>query len=154
MRGFEYLLRPRLLWLTRSLGMQRAHAVPILINALPFDRELKGADSLDVCGQLLANPGNILVLFPEGTRTTTGQMSRFRSGIGRLVAGTELPVVPFHLWGGVEAFPKGALLPRPMRLRLSIGEPRRYPQPSSPEAVREICEDLHRCVSDLGGVRA
>ena len=34
LRGFEYLLRPRMLWLTRSLGMQRAHAVPILINAL------------------------------------------------------------------------------------------------------------------------
>lgn len=34
LRGFEYLARPRMLWLTRSLGMQRAHAVPILINAL------------------------------------------------------------------------------------------------------------------------
>ena len=34
LRGFEYLLRPRALWLTRSAGMQQLHAVPILINAL------------------------------------------------------------------------------------------------------------------------
>ncbi len=34
LRWFEYLLRPRVLWLTRSAGMQQLHAVPILINAL------------------------------------------------------------------------------------------------------------------------
>lgn len=34
LRGFEYLLRPRMLWLTRSAGMQQLHAVPILLNAL------------------------------------------------------------------------------------------------------------------------
>ena len=34
LRGFEYFLRPRMPWLTRSLGMQQLHAVPILINAL------------------------------------------------------------------------------------------------------------------------
>jgi len=34
LRGFEYLLRPRMPWLTRSAGMQQLHAVPILLNAL------------------------------------------------------------------------------------------------------------------------
>ncbi len=34
LRGFEYFLRPRMLWLTGSGGMQQLHAVPILLNAL------------------------------------------------------------------------------------------------------------------------
>jgi Uncharacterized ABC-type transport system, permease components len=34
LRGFEYFLRPRVLWMTRSAAAQQVHAVPILINAL------------------------------------------------------------------------------------------------------------------------
>ncbi len=34
LRAFEYFLRPKMLWLTRSAGMQQLHAVPILLNAL------------------------------------------------------------------------------------------------------------------------
>ena len=75
---------------------------------------------------MLANGGNILLIFPEGTRTVTGDIGRFRSGIGRLVVGTTLPVVPCHLSGGVKAWPKGAFFPRPRRLRLRIGAPRTY----------------------------
>lgn len=122
-----------------------------LINALPFERETKGAESLSVCSQLLANEGNILIIFPEGTRTTTGEMARFRSGIGRLVVGTALPVVPCHLSGALEAWPKGSFFPRPRRLRLRIGAAQTYSDlPQSKESVEEICADLHDRVAELG----
>ena len=48
-------------------SVPRSAVSAILINALPFDRKLKGAESLRVCAELLANPGNILILFPEVT---------------------------------------------------------------------------------------
>ena len=132
-------------------SVPRSAVSAILINALPFDRKLKGAESLAVCAELLGNPGNVLLIFPEGTRTTSGELGRFRSGIGRLVAGTGLPVVPCHLQGGFEAWPKGRIIPRPWRLHLRIGAPRDYSGlDGSAESVQEICHDLEQHVADLG----
>lgn len=123
----------------------------ILINALPFEREAKGAESLSVCSELLSHEGNILIIFPEGTRAVSGEMARFRSGIGRLVVGTALPVVPCNLSGGAQAWPKGAFFPRPRRLRLRIGAARTYAHlPENKESIKEICADLQNSVAELG----
>ena len=125
----------------------------IFVNGLPFDRESKGGESLEVCRQLLARPGgNILILFPEGTRAASGTIGKFRSGIGRLVAGTGTPVVPCHLSGAREAFPKGALLPRPRTLRLQIGRARTFPDvsPRDYDGVESICAQLRDEVVALG----
>lgn len=132
-------------------SLPRSAVSAILINALPFDRKLKGAESLSACTELLKNDGNVLIIFPEGTRTTSGVMGRFRSGIGRLVTGSDLPVVPCHLEGGMRAWPKGKSLPRPSKLHLRIGEPRRYGHlKKTPESVRSVCKDLHLAVARLG----
>jgi 1-acyl-sn-glycerol-3-phosphate acyltransferase len=132
-------------------SLPRSAVSAILINALPFDRKLKGAESLTVCSELLANEGNVLIIFPEGTRTTDGEMSRFRSGIGRLVVGTDIPVIPCFLDGGLSALPKGKAFPRPRKLRLSIGSPRRYGDfEKSSESVQHICHDLEQSVAALG----
>lgn len=132
-------------------SVSRSAVSAILINALPFDRKLKGAESLRVCAELLDNPGNVLILFPEGTRTTTGELGRFRSGIGRLVVGSDVPIIPCHLDGGFRAWPKGKLLPRPRRLRLRIGEGKRYTDfDKTADSVKAICEDLQLAVAELG----
>ncbi len=132
-------------------SLPRSAFSAILINALPFDRNVNGAESLTVCSELLKNEGNVLIIFPEGTRTTTGEMDRFRSGIGRLVVGTDLPVVPCHLSGGVQAWPKGKLVPRPRRLRLRLGEPRSFGHlDKNSDSVLAICQDLEERVAALG----
>ena len=132
-------------------SMPRTAVSAVLINALPFDRKVKGGQSLTVCAELLKNEGNVLIIFPEGTRTTTGDIGRFRSGIGRLLAGTSLSVLPCHLQGGFEAWPKGKWWPRPFRLRLRIGKPCRYAHlEKSTASVRHICEDLQHRVAQLG----
>ena len=124
----------------------------IVINALPFDRKTKGGESLAVCRELLHNEGNILIIFPEGTRSASGDVSRFRSGIGRLVEGTDIPVVPCNLQGAARAFPKGAAFPRPRKLILRIGEPRNYgDMPPGWKTVEHIASDLRKTVADLGG---
>lgn len=136
-------------------SLPRSAVSAILINALPFDRKLKGAESLTVCTELLKNDGNVLIIFPEGTRTTTEEMGRFRSGIGRLVVGTDLPVVPCHLEGGAGAWPKGKLFPRPYKLHLRIGPARKYAHlDKSTESVRSICMDLEESVATLGSKSA
>ena len=57
--------------------------------------------------QLLANPGNMLILFPEGTRTATGQIGEFKPGIGLLVAGNERPRRSLPSQRRFPAWPKG-----------------------------------------------
>jgi len=134
-------------------SLPRTFISVIFVNGLPFDREGKAGESLEVCRQLLARPGgNILILFPEGTRGASGTIGRFRSGIGRLVAGTGTPVVPCHLSGAREAFPKGALLPRPRALRLRIGRARTFPDvsPRDYDGVESLCAQLRDDVVALG----
>jgi len=136
-------------------SLPRSAVSAILINALPFDRKLKGAESLAVCSKLLDNEGNVLIIFPEGTRTTSGEMGRFRSGIGRLVVGRNLAVLPCHLAGGVNAWPKGKAFPRPHQLRLRIGTARTYAHlAKTSESVGEICRDLQESVAELGRLDA
>ena len=132
-------------------SLPRSALSAVLLNALPFDREAGGARSLALCTELLREDENILILFPEGTRTTTGAIARFRSGIGRLAAGNDLNVLPCHLEGGTRAWPKGNLLPRPRRVRLRIGRARNFRHlDTSPESVRTVCDELQKCVIELG----
>ena len=94
----------------------------VVMNAMPFDRKENPRDSLALCRELLETPGHVLILFPEGTRSTTGELAAFKPGIGFLTAGTNIAVVPCFLEGGYRAWPKGAFIPRPWKLTLTIGE--------------------------------
>jgi 1-acyl-sn-glycerol-3-phosphate acyltransferase len=96
------------------------------VNALPFARQARVRQSLSLCRELLANPGTILIIFPEGTRSTTGEVGEFKSGIGALVAGRDVAVAPCFIDGSFQAWPKGKRFPRPRKVRLVIGTPRNY----------------------------
>jgi 1-acyl-sn-glycerol-3-phosphate acyltransferase len=104
----------------------RLWAAAILVNALPFARQARVRQSLSLCRELLANPGTILIIFPEGTRSTTGEVGEFKSGIGALVAGRDVAVAPCFIAGSFQAWPKGKRFPRPRKVRLIVGTPRNY----------------------------
>jgi 1-acyl-sn-glycerol-3-phosphate acyltransferase len=122
----------------------------VVVNALPFARQTKVRQSLAVCGELLENPGNILIIFPEGTRSTTGQTQEFRSGIGALVAGRDVSVLPCYLDGTFRAWPKGKRLPRPHKVRLIVGEPRNYRlRMTAKSDICAIASELRDAVNEL-----
>jgi 1-acyl-sn-glycerol-3-phosphate acyltransferase/long-chain acyl-CoA synthetase len=119
----------------------------IVVNALPFQREVNIRQSLDLCRHLLGNPGNILLVFPEGTRSTTGVMGKFKPGVGALVAGSTIPVVPCHIDGAFAAWPKGRLLPWPRALRIRFGAPLTFEKHTADrESVRAIADTLKHAV--------
>ena len=126
----------------------------VAVNGLPLNRH-HGSDGLDVCRQLLNTPGNVLIIFPEGTRTCSGELGRFRSGVSRLVSGTTTPVVPCHLSGAFEAWPKGHRLPRPAALRLRIGKPRTFSSvsPEDRDGLAAIGSQLRTDVMCLGNLQ-
>ncbi len=131
-------------------SLPRTAVAAMVVNALPFDRETNIRQSLALCRQLLENPGNVLLIFPEGTRSTTGEMGEFKPGIGLLLAGTDLPVVPCRVDGAFAALPKGRLFPRPRHVSLTIGIPRNYSHfQRGKEAAQHISRDLREAVMQL-----
>ena len=134
------------------ISVPRLAFAAIVVNALPFARRTHIRHSLDLCRGLLANPGNILILFPEGTRTTDGQVHEFKPGIGMLLAGSNLPVLPCRLSGAYEAWPKGKWLPRPRSLQLKIGPARTFESlDAGRDSAEHICRELREAVIALGG---
>ena len=94
-----------------------------LLNALPIRRGRCGARALRQLRQRLVEEPCAYILFPEGTRSRTGTMARFKGGLGMLVAASTVPVVPCHLSGAFEAMPAHRRWPRPHPLELRIGRP-------------------------------
>ncbi|MFN0059502.1 MAG: lysophospholipid acyltransferase family protein [Planctomycetota bacterium] len=133
------------------VSVPRLLVATVVVNALPFHRQAATRQSLGVCGHLLANPGNVLLIFPEGTRSPNGVLQDFRPGVGLLLAGSAIPVVPCHVAGAHRAWPKGCWLPRPCAIRLTIGRPRCYADaPLGKVSALAIARELHDDVERLG----
>jgi len=101
----------------------RALLSAVLLNALPMQRGSMGRHALADLRARLVEDACSFILFPEGTRSATGDMQRFKPGLGMLVAATDVPVVPCFLRGAYQAWPRTARWPRPRGVTVSIGEP-------------------------------
>ncbi|MCC6276494.1 MAG: AMP-binding protein [Oligoflexia bacterium] len=99
----------------------KAWLVRLFFNAIPFERKARIDKGFKVCLEILAEGGN-LVIFPEGTRSVTGQLAPFKPGVGLLLAGRPYKALPCRLRGVYEAFPKGAPLPKPGHVEIRFGE--------------------------------
>jgi 1-acyl-sn-glycerol-3-phosphate acyltransferase len=122
----------------------------IFLNALPMWRKKCGSHAMETLRERLVEGGTIYLLFPEGTRTRDGQMAEFRSGIGMIVAGTDVPVVPAYLDGCFAAMPPGSRLPRKTPISLRFGAPLSFATVANDRAGwREVAERLGAAVGAL-----
>ncbi|MGV3771559.1 MAG: lysophospholipid acyltransferase family protein [Verrucomicrobiales bacterium] len=80
-------------------------------NSIPIDRDGGGAGGLRAVLEKL-NEGHAVMLFPEGTRTATGEMQPARSGVGLVVIKSEAAVVPVKVLGTFEAYSRNQKIPR------------------------------------------
>lgn len=103
----------------------RAATVGLFLNAFPFSRTTAIRPTLEHCGDLMDDGWSIL-LFPEGTRSITGQLQPFKSGIGLLGVELMAPVVPVKISGTFEALPKGRTIPRRTAVSVTFGQPLRF----------------------------
>jgi 1-acyl-sn-glycerol-3-phosphate acyltransferase len=73
-------------------------------------------------------------LFPEGTRTRTGTTAPFKPGLGRLIAGTNIPIVPCYLKGTFAALPVTRAVPRWKKISVQVGKPLSFAETSNDRA--------------------
>jgi 1-acyl-sn-glycerol-3-phosphate acyltransferase len=125
------------------------------VNALPVWRKRTRANEIATLRERLVEDRLVYILFPEGTRCRDGVMAAFQPGIGALVAGSAVPVVPCFLDGAFAAWPPQRRFPRPGKLRLRIGAPVRCDDlpggRAGWEATARRCEDAVRALSPRGG---
>jgi 1-acyl-sn-glycerol-3-phosphate acyltransferase len=124
-----------------------------MMNALPMWRKNCGRHAIDGLRQRLVSEPCGYILFPEGTRSRTGQMNPFRPGIGMLVASTAVPVIPCYLTGTFDALPPDARWPRPGNIVLRIGRACTFQNIShEKDGWRTIAEKLAQAVRALAAL--
>ncbi len=99
------------------------------LGAFPVDRGGGDRDAMDAARRILER-GDVVVIFPEGTRTRPGALGAPKRGVGRLALETGAPVVPIALIG-TEAVRRGWRI-RPHKVRIRAGRPLRFPQVDDP----------------------
>lgn len=118
-----------------------------LVNALPMWRKKVGRHALDDLRSRLHAGECGYILFPEGARTRDGEPLKWKPGLGMLVAGTDIPVIPCRLRGCFESLPPHARFPRPRTITASIGPPLRFPDtPNTREGWDHVARTLHENV--------
>jgi 1-acyl-sn-glycerol-3-phosphate acyltransferase len=114
--------RQPLAWFLASLG------------AFPVRRSGADRESMRVARDLLAED-DLLLVFPEGTRSDGPRIAELFDGTAWLAAKAGARVVPVGIAGSGEAMPAGAKFPKPLRIRLVVHPALEPPEPRAPRSA-------------------
>jgi 1-acyl-sn-glycerol-3-phosphate acyltransferase len=128
------------------MAWSKLFAVPMfgtfirLLRAFPVELDMSDSRAVREAARLL-RAGEVLMIFPEGGRTTDGGLQPFKLGAFRLAVAHATPVLPVSIAGGFESWPPGRALPRPGRLTITYHPPL-HPRPGVDrrDAARELCD--------------
>jgi len=119
-------LFPRL----RILYKAELRKLPVLVRAfdlagfIPLERgnPEQSLPAIDRAAEALRE-GNSFLIFPEGTRSRTGELLPFKKGGFIMAIKAQAPVVPIGISGARDAMRKGSLIIYPVTVRVRIGPP-------------------------------
>jgi 1-acyl-sn-glycerol-3-phosphate acyltransferase len=106
------------------------NAIPLLARAfqhggfVPIDRRNKEAAMRSLeAGARSIRDGNSFLIFPEGTRSKTGEMLPFKKGGFLMALKAQAPIVPVAISGGTDAMRRGSKIIRPVNISIRVGTP-------------------------------
>lgn len=138
------------------LGDLRLTQWPVLgpqlpkLGMVPLRRGEADGSAMDILG-LLLEEGACVAVYPEGSRSRDGRVHRLRSGVARLAATHEVPVVPASVAGIHEVWPIGArprVLGGPVTVRFG---PPLDPPDRTPRSRRAFNDRLQLLLAELAG---
>jgi 1-acyl-sn-glycerol-3-phosphate acyltransferase len=129
------------LWKSKPLGR-----LLLVLGAFPVHRESADREAL-LRGEAVLKQGQLLVLFPEGTRQEGPVVQPLLEGATFLAARTGAPIVPMGIGNSDKAMPKGSTIPKPLRITLVVGEP--MDPPVRKESGRVSRSSLHATTAEL-----
>ncbi len=123
-----------------------------LLDTIPFDRQADGLSGLRRCGEALRR-GEGLLMFPEGTRSTTGELHAFKIGVAVLALDRNVPIIPIYIDRAFELLPKGSRFVRPGTITVTFAKPV-YPPKLTDDAdryaaFRDLAEQVETAVAQL-----
>nr|WP_272905529.1 lysophospholipid acyltransferase family protein [Sediminivirga luteola] len=95
-----------------------------LNNQLPMDRS--GGSNSEASlksGLAVLKAGDLLGIYPEGTRSPDGRLYRGRTGVARLALDSQAPIIPVAIIGTDKVQPEGRMIPRIRRVGIVFGKP-------------------------------
>ena len=110
---------------------------------LPIDRSGGKASeaSLNTGLKVLAR-GEVLGIYPEGTRSPDGKLYRGRTGVARMILEAHVPVVPVAMIDTEKVMPIGSKLPKVRRIGVIFGEPLDFSRFEGLESDRFILRSI------------
>jgi long-chain acyl-CoA synthetase len=106
---------------------------------VPIERTGSLRQSLRHVTRIL-NDGYNALIFPEGTRSLTGEIAEFKPVIGYLALNQKIGILPIYIWGTFEAYPKGMTIPAKKSIGAKVGA--KIGRFLSYEELRDIAEGV------------
>jgi 1-acyl-sn-glycerol-3-phosphate acyltransferase len=116
-------------------------------NVIPVRRESKSASEAALnTGVTALRDGQLVGIFPEGTRSPDGRLYRGKTGVARMALEARVPVIPVGLVGTYEAMPYDRKMPKPGRVEIRFGKPltfeRHYEVPTDRFVLRSVTDEI------------
>ena len=110
---------------------------------LPIDRSGGKASEASLnTGLKVLHDGEVLGIYPEGTRSPDGKLYRGRTGVARMILEGNVPVVPVAMIDTEKIMPQGTTIPKVQRLGIVIGEPLDFSRFAGLESDRFILRSI------------
>ena len=129
------------------------------VGQVPIDRAGGSASRAALnAGLRILRSGELLGIYPEGTRSPDGRLYRGRTGAARMALKSGAPLIPVAMIGTDKAQPTGQIIPSIHRIEVRIGAPldlTPYAGRGSEdrEVLREITDALMARLQELSGQR-
>jgi len=121
-----------------------------VIGIIPLKRRPSKEEGHPLLGVTQAlEKGDIVIVFPEGSRGVPEEMGTFKTGIAHLAkVFPSIPVVPIYIHGAGKALPKGEALFVPFIIDVNIGEALYY----GDENTKVFTQRLEKSIIELEGI--